>query len=118
MPSARPVRAFSISRRRPRGSCRAEKKRLTAECRHKEVIPVFCDRIFIKPLVKDTTLRANSKQSTDDQAAAKSDKKRNTSLRLNTTTLKTLKRRAVEDETSVQKIIETLVEGYLDQVGR
>lgn len=61
---------------------------------------------------------AESKKSTDDPAAAKSDKKKNTSLRLNTKTLKALKRRAIEDETSVQKIIETLVEDYLDQTRR
>ena len=61
---------------------------------------------------------AKSKKSTDHPAAAKSDKKKNTSLRLNTKTLKALKRRAIEDETSVQKIIETLVEDYLDQTRR
>ena len=58
------------------------------------------------------------KKSTDEPAGEKSDKKKNTSLRLNSKTLKALKRRAVEDETSVQKIIETLVEGYLNQTGK
>lgn len=47
--------------------------------------------------------------------AAKSDdtKKVNTSLRLERKTLKALKTRAIEDDTSVQKIMEKLVEGYL-----
>ena len=58
------------------------------------------------------------KKSTDETAVEKSDKKKNTSLRLNSKTLKALKRRAVEDETSVQKIIETLVEDYLDRTGK
>ncbi len=40
--------------------------------------------------------------------------KKNTSLRLDRKTLKLLKIRAIEDETSVQKIIETLIEEYLD----
>lgn len=39
--------------------------------------------------------------------------KKNTSLRLSGKTLKALKIRAIEDETSVQKIIEILVEEYL-----
>ncbi len=39
--------------------------------------------------------------------------KRNTSLRLDAGTLKALKIRAIEEETSVQKIIERLVENYL-----
>jgi len=39
--------------------------------------------------------------------------KKNTSLRLGTKTLKALKIKAIEEETSVQKILETLVEGYL-----
>jgi hypothetical protein len=49
---------------------------------------------------------------------AKGDKKKNTSLRLNSKTLKALKLRAIEDETSVQKIIETLVEDYLNHPGK
>ena len=61
---------------------------------------------------------AKSKKSKADPAAEKSDKKKNTSLRLKGKTLKALKRRAVEDETSVQKIIETLVEDYLDRTGK
>jgi len=40
-------------------------------------------------------------------------KKVNTSLRLQRKTMKALKTRAIEDDTSVQKIIEALVEGYL-----
>lgn len=41
------------------------------------------------------------------------DAKSNTSLRLEKRTLKALKIRAIEEDTSVQKIIETLIEGYL-----
>lgn len=39
--------------------------------------------------------------------------KKNTSLRLEKKTLKALKMRAIEDDTSVQKIIEKLIDGYL-----
>lgn len=49
---------------------------------------------------------------------AKGDKKKSTSLRLNSKTLKALKLRAIEDGTSVQKIIETLVENYLNHPGK
>lgn len=41
--------------------------------------------------------------------------KKNTSLRLSARTLKALKIRAIEDDTSVQKIIEKLVQQYVDQ---
>ncbi len=41
------------------------------------------------------------------------DSKKNTSLRLGSKTLKALKIRAIEEDTSVQKILEALVEGYL-----
>ena len=40
--------------------------------------------------------------------------KKNTSLRLDREMLKALKRRAIDEESSVQKIIETLIRGYLD----
>lgn len=58
-----------------------------------------------------------SKKNTDKPAGEKSDKKK-TSLRLNSKTLKALKLRAIEDETSVQKTVESLVEDYLDQSGK
>lgn len=44
---------------------------------------------------------------------ADKDGKKNTSLRLAPKTLKALKIRAIEDDTSIQRIIETLVEDYL-----
>ncbi|WP_170464104.1 hypothetical protein [Ruegeria arenilitoris] len=48
-------------------------------------------------------------------ATEKPDKgKTNTSLRLDGKTLKALKIRAIEEGTSVQKIVETLVNDYLD----
>lgn len=40
-------------------------------------------------------------------------KKKNTSLRLSGSTLKALKIRAIEEDTSVQKLVENLVEAYL-----
>ncbi len=43
----------------------------------------------------------------------KKDEKKNTSLRLNGKTLKALKVRAIEEETSAQKIVERLIEDYL-----
>ena len=42
------------------------------------------------------------------------EKKKNTSLRLEAKMLKKLKIRAIEDETSIQAIIEQLVAEYLD----
>ncbi len=44
----------------------------------------------------------------------KSDKK-NTSLRLESKTLKALKIRAIEEDSSVQAILEGLIEGYLNE---
>ena len=41
------------------------------------------------------------------------DSKKNTSLRLEAKTLKALKIRAIEDDTSVQKLVERLIEDYL-----
>ncbi len=45
--------------------------------------------------------------------AGKSEEKKNTSLRLDKKTLKALKLCALEDDTSVQKIIEDLIADYL-----
>lgn len=41
--------------------------------------------------------------------------KKNTSLRLESSTLKALKIRAIEEDTSVQSILEQLIEGYLNE---
>ena len=49
----------------------------------------------------------------DKQSKSSEDDKKNTSLRLERKTLKALKIRAIEEDTSVQKIIERLVEDYL-----
>ncbi|NYT86729.1 hypothetical protein [Pollutimonas harenae] len=54
-----------------------------------------------------------AKDKTDGSAASNSDKK-NTSLRLEKKTLKALKIRAIQEDTSVQKIIETLVQEYIN----
>lgn len=56
---------------------------------------------------------AKPKPEADDRSS-----KKNTSLRLNSKTLKALKIRAIEEDTSVQKIIETLVEDYLGKPGK
>jgi hypothetical protein len=45
-------------------------------------------------------------------------KKKNTSLRLDSKTLKALKIRAIEDDSSVQQIIETLIDDYLNKSGK
>ena len=44
----------------------------------------------------------------------KDDGKKNTSLRLDKKTLKALKIRAIEEDSSVQKIIEQLIQNYLN----
>lgn len=44
----------------------------------------------------------------------KEDERLNTSLRLRRKTLKALKLRAIEEDTSLQKIVERLVENYLE----
>ncbi|NYT59534.1 hypothetical protein H0A65_11445 [Alcaligenaceae bacterium] len=54
-----------------------------------------------------------AKDKTESSAASLDDKK-NTSLRLEKKTLKALKIRAIEQDTSVQKIIETLIQTYLN----
>lgn len=41
--------------------------------------------------------------------------KKNTSLRLESKTLKALKIRAIEEDTSVQAILEQLIDGYLNE---
>ncbi|WP_282095041.1 hypothetical protein [Epibacterium ulvae] len=51
------------------------------------------------------------KDKTSDKREAD---KKNTSLRLDRKTLKALKIRAIEEDTSVQKIIERLVVAYLE----
>ena len=44
----------------------------------------------------------------------KKKEKKNTSLRLDREILKALKRRAIDEDSSVQKIIEKLIRKYLD----
>ncbi len=45
--------------------------------------------------------------------ADKKEKRKNTSLRLRAKTLKALKLRAIEEDTSVQQLVERLIEAYL-----
>ncbi|MBE9639451.1 hypothetical protein [Salipiger mangrovisoli] len=51
-------------------------------------------------------------------AKGEEDEKKNTSLRLSGKTLKALKIRAIEEESSVQKIVEALIEEYLRKAGK
>ncbi|WP_226621834.1 hypothetical protein [Alloyangia pacifica] len=48
-----------------------------------------------------------------DKGGKDGEEKKNTSLRLSGKTLKALKLRAIEEDSSVQKIVETLIEDYL-----
>lgn len=59
--------------------------------------------------------KAPASPDSGEEKKGKKDKKAkaNTSLRLDGKTLKALKIRAIEEETSVQKIIETLIGDYL-----
>ena len=54
-----------------------------------------------------------AKSSKGSSEKGDKDKKKNTSLRLESKTLKALKKRAIDEDTSVQAIIENLVELYL-----
>lgn len=48
-----------------------------------------------------------------DSVVKRKDKRRNTSLRLDRDTLKALKIHAIKKDSSVQKIVEKLIEDYL-----
>ncbi|MDQ8203811.1 ribbon-helix-helix protein, CopG family [Pelagicoccus sp. SDUM812003] len=54
-----------------------------------------------------------STQPLMSKADDKKSKRRNTSLRLDSEMLKALKRRAIDEETSVQRILEKLIRDYL-----
>lgn len=56
---------------------------------------------------------SSDKKSSDPSKADKKSDKKNTSLRLDKKTLKALKIRAIEEDISVQKLIERLIEDYL-----
>jgi len=60
---------------------------------------------------KKTKDRATEADNTDK----KNKDKKNTSLRLDKKTLKALKIMAIEKETSVQKLIETLIHDYIGE---
>jgi len=59
-----------------------------------------------------------AKPEDSGEGAGVREEKRNTSLRLEGRTLKALKLRAVEEGTSVQKIVERLIEDYLSTGGK
>lgn len=50
--------------------------------------------------------------------AKEKSKRKNTSLRLKSKTLKALKIQAIEEDKSVQKLVEELIEAYLKEQGR
>ena len=54
-----------------------------------------------------------AKEKASNPSADVGNSKKNTSLRLEKKTLKALKIRAIEEDTSVQKIIEGLVQAYI-----
>lgn len=54
-----------------------------------------------------------SRRRAGSPMADKKEKRKNTSLRLRAKTLKALKLRAIEEETSVQQLVERLIEAYL-----
>ena len=58
---------------------------------------------------------SKASKSTKESKESKKNKK-NTSLRLDNKTLKALKIHAIENDSSVQKIIEQLIHNYLDEV--
>lgn len=55
-----------------------------------------------------------SDKSTEKTVSKKKSEKKNTSLRLDKKTLKALKIRAIEEDISVQKLIERLIMDYLE----
>jgi predicted DNA binding CopG/RHH family protein len=55
----------------------------------------------------------NSLSTNNMKFSADQEKKKNTSLRLNKQTLKALKIRAIEQDTSIQSLVENLIEDYL-----
>ena len=64
----------------------------------------------IKKHKKSRSKKLNSDKPKKDQSV-----KKNTSLRLEQSVLKQLKIRAIEDDTSVQQLLEMLVMGYLNK---
>lgn len=69
----------------------------------------------------DVVTKGAAKTSESDQAHASEKKekaKKNTSLRLDKKTLKALKIIAIEQETSIQKLIESLVKDYIKEHGK
>ncbi len=58
---------------------------------------------------------SNAELSIEKKSSDKDKNKKNTSLRLDKKTLKALKIVAIEQDSSVQKIIEGLIEDFLDK---
>lgn len=67
-------------------------------------------RTEAKPTKKSDSTKAKSDSS---KIKADKDSKKNTSLRLDKKTLKALKIHAIENDTSVQKLIESMIIDYL-----
>jgi predicted DNA-binding ribbon-helix-helix protein len=65
---------------------------------------------------KDQKNKSQSAPSQDTGISeSKNESRKNTSLRLDQKTLKSLKIIAIEKETSIQKLIESLIEEYLEK---
>lgn len=62
---------------------------------------------------KDKAKSGNPEKLQDDPERKKHKHKKNTSLRLDKATLKALKIKAIEQDSSVQKLIESLIHDYL-----
>lgn len=67
-----------------------------------------------KAVLSDKAVADNAVPASLTKTKKTKDKK-NTSLRLEKETLKALKIRAIEENTSIQKLLESLVESYLKQ---
>jgi len=61
------------------------------------------------------TVSQSKKKAEVNKSPAPDEKKKGTSLRLRKDTLKALKIRAVEQDTSIQSLIEQLIEDYLNK---
>ena len=65
--------------------------------------------------MSDKLNKLDKTQNEKKPSKSKKSEKKNTSLRLDKKTLKALKIRAIEEETSVQKLIERLIVEYLEK---
>jgi len=64
-------------------------------------------------VLKKQNKSTNIKNPDQGKVVDERDRKKNTSLRLDKKTLKALKIKAIENDTSIQNLIETLIRNYL-----